>query len=277
MSITVRNDLANLEFSMGGLIAHKIFKTVVVPQEGGTYEFAKFGAVGAASRTLGAAVSGTADGFGSVAFSTVQLMASPAIPRERTAQDEKPVVAGGLRNVAIESEDLGATILNALVATDIHDGVGEGIETARLALLGCAGAGRIALVCSAKNYALIMADDFVIANIEKVNGSFAGLSPREARTAALAMALGVDEVLVGNDTNWTGDKIWLAVLTDGDPVAEVTVAADLTKGQGESLFVVEQVEDTANRTMRFDCYKQSVQKILNPELIKTLNIVHQGA
>lgn len=279
MSITVRPDLAALEYSMGGLIADKIFKTVVVPQEGGTYEFAEFGTVGAASRTIGDPVVATTADFGSVAYSTVQTLSHPHIARERTGQDEKPVVVSGMRKVALVTEGTAATILNALVATDVHDAVGEGIETARLALLGCAGAGKIALVCSASNFGKIMADDFVAANIEKVNGSFAGLSPRQAREAALGMALGVDEVLVGNDTSWTGDKVWLCVLpSDGsDPVSEVTAAAELTKGQGEALFVVEAVEDSVVRGIRYDIYKQSVQKILNPELIKTLNIVHQGA
>lgn len=275
MSKVLRTDLVGVPFSMAGYIAEQIFPTAIVPMEGGTYEYSDYGSAGAASRTIGASVTGDTSDFGSVAYACVQYLAKPVIPWERNAnQDPIPVVAGAKRAVAGQIEAAAATVLNALADTNIADDITSGLEIARNDLMGKAAGGQIALVCSASNFAKICADTGINTRAGFVNNAN-GVSAREALANALAVAIGVDKVLIGNSTSWTGNKVWLVVLptAGSDAKSEVQLGRNIVKSQGEGLYVVEEVEDTVKRGQRFDTYAQCVIKLFNSELVKTLDIV----
>lgn len=299
MSRTRRPDLEALEYTKPGLLTGKIFPMIPRAKQIGTlyYQDLQSATTAEDDRTAGTAPSSNLLADAKVSF---DLEADELIDRQEIPDSEIDGLGGldaaqqvaarrGKRSVGNAIE--GLTVANVLGSDDVsYTDIGSSLITACNDgfddLADRAGQGDIVLVISSKLFSLVKKYDEVVERM-KMTGVLPA-SVRDVRGISrqqLAAALGVDDVLVGNNTQWYSedaayqDRAALVKIPNPalDPIEDAQVGRTVwysTTGVDpaeEDLFEIHTWFSNSQLSEMVDVRAYAEQKQLNSELIYGLD------
>ena len=275
--VTKRNDLVEAPYDnkfMGQYIA----PVLKVSQESGTFYFQKTQSDTSGVRSKGDAMTANIAAPGKVAYECAIVYENKLVPTQDEGEvDEISLVGDAKTSVTAKIEALIAGVLAAIEdPTPIKADIVAGIATARRAIASKAVSGKNALILSESNFQTLFADADISAVAAKFNVAYSPDLPGGGDAQLLARALGFDVCLVIADAYATATETTIFVAkipaNTADAKSSVQLMRTLTKGNGDSLWNVEQYANGTNGGDQYTVSSYCVPKLLNSDLVIALDI-----